>query len=296
MSNPLHIPHILSITLSYVDPPNLHKFFIFHHLNENIPFTYNALSHELTDETIWNVYKLFPRISLTGVRLRNTIVKDTQFLTKISPKLIHINIDASLPFGGCLIPKHCVNLHTLETNHLTNDYIVIFKNNPNIRTIKMPTIRLTNNGLSIISSTLPNLTHLTFGGCNSPSNYYLLCENLRYINIIRSNTIESLFILTGCPNIRTIKLDSCQHLTNLDTLESFTKLKLIQITSCDQLQTITFPPRIHRIKLTNCPQLQIISSLTKNFKLRSAIFTRCPRIKLSEIVALRKNGCRLKII
>lgn len=225
----LGVTNILEIALSYVEPLYLREFFLLHHLDKTIKFTYDASHYDLTDDVIWNVYKLFPSIVLVGVRV-GLNVTDKYFIKKIAPKLMYVHL-SDTHLSICAELMKCTNLRSITSFESSDMIMSLFKlSKQKLCTISIPCTNMIR--FNTISNCI-NLRKIKVAGIRQINNEKMSC-NVQIIKMINAHCMETLSVLK-CPNLRIVRLLKCKILSDISTLEEFHSLRIIQLVGAKRI-------------------------------------------------------------
>lgn len=259
MPNQMHIPHILSITLLYVDPPNLPNFFLHHNINLNTKFSYKNIYNMLPID----IYTIFPSITLLSASIVSSNTPNPNFLKKITSQLTHLHFPYNTALYIVTYMPNCPNLQSITTSIHIPYIFRIITSAPKLHSLSIQHSHLENNAMKILSSCI-NLINLELGSFNLK---HICCFNtlitLKFGSFALTNTMTNkLSTLLHCPNLRHITFINYQNINDISHLHTFTNL--------------------HSIKFIRCLNLRNISSTYNLKKLRSIKIIQCPNLFLSQ--------------
>ena len=204
---------ILQLIINYIPPINLPKTFTTHHLNFDIPFTYDASHHDLSINTFNVIFELFPSITLTGASIQ---LCNNENITSIHPNINIHNIKI------LKIQTHSQHPNELYINHL--------QNYPNISKLFISNFVIKYDQLSILNN---NTTYIEINNCYFISNYLFLRNypNIKTIKFAGTITNELLIGLSSCKLLKSLTFDTIHIITNLNLNNNniTRKLRSIQV-------------------------------------------------------------------
>lgn len=190
---------ILTIILRYVEPSNLIKFFIKHHLDFNLKFQYDAVNEQLEIQSTNIIFNNFPNISLKSINI--------------------INIGNSLKLNFSLTEARICKFYGIRFIDPDGEKLDIYGTLSSLKFLQI----------------CPNITHLTLGNVNIQHIAYLtyckqlkeLCIDVADSDIVRDQQINlSKLINTN------VKILILKHFDQL-TLPRCPKIKHLEIIECN---------------------------------------------------------------
>ena len=253
---------ILDILVSYIDPINLHQFFLTQCIDVNTSFVYDAYDYPLNVKIVKSTFCMFPNIKLVGLdvegfddtlgsellhiwidksdninlekytKLSDVVISNSTFSNtsiNIGHKLKHIEFYECYLFGLHLISSQTLNLTHMMLTSCTIEGSILSA------ILECPTLSI----LSISDCYIPDSSTKTFSS-NTIKKFTLYetidiflkytwifpnCEKAN-LSFIHSEDISG---LTTWSNLKYLKLRNCSYLTHFDHLTSLPNLRSIQV-------------------------------------------------------------------
>lgn len=267
---------VLNIVLSYVEPINLHLFFLKHNLNFMTKFKYNAIHYRLDFGVIVTIFGSFPNIILTGLYF------DYGDHNKKYHNLLSTRINL----------HHLIHIKTMSTE--INDFlnlctnVIIFEIDAQIcpknlhKCVKVRSIHITGVNRIFVGIEFEWFNVLEHVSINSATLY---SQN--------STTLYSQIFdeLLKHPHLLTLKLNDCLWPTKIVCIRNKT-LRYLKIVSCKS-SLIDFiiefdAPNLKTFIVMRSPVIEI-NGLDKCFRLRHINLVKCsPKLNTLDIMRIQK--------
>lgn len=307
-SSSITSPDIINITVSYLSPHQLKKFFDKQNLSHNIKFLYDASSYPLERNEFNFIFDRFPNVQFVGLNLRsfgssnfglnynhthnhNPTPTRPPKITHNLKRIIIRNIDEHQCVLNVGFLNKCTNLELLEINSFVLINIPLLHAYTKLRHIDLTNCETQNfDSIKLDSIKLQKIHHLVLPKENPLNTSHITgAKNLRYIHLTNVNDSQvelnkftklrtvcfshSKFQILICsPNLRHLRFENCHMMNKLPTIEC-PNLESIEIINCTTLVSINNIPHctnLKRISCKLCPikTLSILSACTNLHQLK----------------------------